>query len=940
MRDRDVVSWNALICGYSRNGYDFGALELFVQMLREGFIPSHTTMVSLVPSCGRRELAFQGKSIHGFGVKAGLDLDSQAKNALTSMYAKCVDLEAAELLFGEMVKRSAVSWNTMIGAYGQNGYFDEAMLVFNRMREEGMEANSVTIISLLSANAHPESIHSYALKTGVVNDASVITALVCVYARYVNTELAKLLYESFPQNNLVSLTAIISSYAEKGNMAMVVECFSQMQQLNLKLDAVAMVSILHGIKHPAHFGSGLAFHGYGLKIGLSVDCLVANGLISMYSNFDEIESAFSLFFGMHEKPLISWNSVISGCVQAGRSSDAMELFCQMKMFGHSPDAITITSLLSGCCQLGYLQFGNKLHNYVLRNNLEVEDFVGTALIDMYTKCGRIECAERVFKSIKEPCLATWNAIISGYSLYGLEHKALGCFSQMRVQGLKPDKITFLGVLAACTHGGLVQEGRRYFQIMREEFGMVPGLFEEAMDFIKNMEIEPDSAVWGALLSACCIHQEVRLGESLAKKLFFLDCNNGGFYVLMSNLYAVKGRWDDVARLREMMRDAGGDGCSGVSIIEDCVFENTYGVEAIEENKVKVYGKDFIGWLKPEIADDSVWEDTEDSFSKSPGSETQVRASQDLREEFEEAANGGLHQFDIETGKIVTEWKFGKDGTDITMRDVTNDSKGAQLDPSGSTFLGLDDNRLCRWDMRDRNGMVQNLANASTPVLNWTQGHQFSRGTNFQCFATTGDGSIVVGSLDGKIRLYSTNSMRQAKTAFPGLGSPITHVDVTFDGKWILGTTDTYLILVCTMFTDKDGNTKTGFTGRMGNRISAPRLLKLNPLDSHLAGVDNKFRNAQFSWVTENGKQERHLVATVGKFSVIWNFQQVKNGSHECYRHQEGLKSCYCYKIVLKDDSIVASRFMHEKYAVTDSPEAPLVIATPMKVSSFSISSRR
>ncbi|KAL0360828.1 UNVERIFIED_CONTAM: protein CYPRO4 [Sesamum radiatum] len=204
-------------------------------------------------------------------------------------------------------------------------------------------------------------------------------------------------------------------------------------------------------------------------------------------------------------------------------------------------------------------------------------------------------------------------------------------------------------------------------------------------------------------------------------------------------------------------------------------------------------------------------------------------------------------------------------------------------PQDQTFLGLDDNRLCRWDMRDRRGMVQNIVNESTPVLNWTQGHQFSRGTNFQCFATTGDGSIVVGSLDGKIRLYSISSMRQAKTAFPGLGSPITHVDVTYDGKWILGTTDTYLILICSLFTDKDGKTKTGlFSGRMGNRIAAPRLLKLNPLDSHMAGA-NKFRNAQFSWVTENGKQERHLVATVGKFSVIWNFQQVKDGSHECYR---------------------------------------------------------
>ncbi|EYU25421.1 hypothetical protein ABFS82_03G044100 [Erythranthe guttata] len=461
------------------------------------------------------------------------------------------------------------------------------------------------------------------------------------------------------------------------------------------------------------------------------------------------------------------------------------------------------------------------------------------------------------------------------------------------------------------------------------------------------------------------------------------------------------------------------------IYQDCLFHNTYGYEANDENKLKVYGKDFLGWANPEAADDSMWEDAEETLFKTPPAKTPLKRSHDLTEELgEDAMNGsaiqslalgaldnsflvsdsgiqvvrnyshgiqgkgiyvnfddgkssarkgansthltprkallmraetnmllmspmndgkpharGLHQLDIETGRVVTEWKFEKDGADINMRDITNDSKGAQMDPSGSTFLGLDDNRLCRWDMRDRKGIVQNIVNESTPVLNWTQGHQFSRGTNFQCFATAGDGSIVVGSLDGKIRLYSVSSMRQAKTAFPGLGSPITHVDVTYDGKWILGTTDSYLILICSLFTDKDGKTKTGFSGRMGHRISAPRLLKLNPVDSHTAGT-SKFRNAQFSWVTENGRQERHLVATVGKFSVIWNFQQVKDGSHECYQNQLGLKSCYCYKIVLKDDSIVDSRFMHEKFAVSDSPEAPLVVATPMKVSSFSISSSR
>lgn len=459
----------------------------------------------------------------------------------------------------------------------------------------------------------------------------------------------------------------------------------------------------------------------------------------------------------------------------------------------------------------------------------------------------------------------------------------------------------------------------------------------------------------------------------------------------------------------------------ITKFQDCLFENVYGMEATEANKVKIYGKEFIGWLKPEESDDAMWEDADSGVWKGSGKSpmTLVRDSQDLLEEFEEAATGGgiqslalgaldnsflvndsgvqvvknfshgihgkgvyvkfdekdkwsggstpkkallmrgetnmmlmspfkegkprstgLHQLDIETGKVVTEWKFEKDGTDITMKDITNDTKGSQLDPSESTFLGLDDNRLCQWDMRDKKGIVQTLANTSSPVLNWTQGHQFSRGTNFQCFATTGDGSIVVGSLDGKIRLYSKTSMRQAKTAFPGLGSPITHVDVTYDGKWILGTTDTYLILICTLFTDKDGKTKTGFTGRMGNKIPAPRLLKLTPVDAHIAGANNKFHGGHFSWVTESGKQERHLVAAVGKFSVIWNFQQVKDSAHRCYQNQQGLKSCYCYKIVPKDESIIESRFMHDKYAVSDSPEAPLVVATPMKVTSISMSGKK
>ncbi|RVW99913.1 Pentatricopeptide repeat-containing protein [Vitis vinifera] len=364
MPRRDVVSWNALICGYSRNGYDYDALEVFVQMLREGFPPCQRTLVGLVPSCGRPDIIFQGKAIHGFGIKSGLDLDCRVKNALTSMYAKCADLQAAEVLFEEIFEKTEVSWNTMIGAYGQNGLFDEAMLVFKQMQKERVEVNYVTIISLLSANAHLDSTHCYVIKTGFATDASVITSLVCSYAGCGNIESAGLLYNLMPQRNLVSLTAMISGYAEKGNM------------------------------DPTFIGSGLGIHAYGLKTGLCADCLVVNGLISMYSKFGDIETV-------------------------GRTSDAMELFCQMRMYGHSPDAITIASLLAGCSEVGFLQFGERLHNYVLRNNLDMEDFLETALVDMYIKCGRLESAERVFKSIKEPCLATWNTMIQAMDYLGM-----------------------------------------------------------------------------------------------------------------------------------------------------------------------------------------------------------------------------------------------------------------------------------------------------------------------------------------------------------------------------------------------------------------------------------------------------------------------------------------------------------------------------------------
>ncbi|CAH8368944.1 unnamed protein product [Eruca vesicaria subsp. sativa] len=581
MPERDTVAWNAIICGYSRNGCELGAWHHFVVMLQQGFLPSATTLASLLPFCGQCGFVSQGRSVHCIASKSGLELDSQVKNALISFYSKCTELGSAEVLFTEMKDKSTVSWNTMIGAYSQSGFQKEAITVFKNMFESrSVEISPVTVINLLSAHVSYEPLHSLVVKTGMVNDNSVITSLVCAYSRCGCLDSAERLYASATQDSIVGLTSIVSSYAEKGDMDVVVSYFSKMRHMCMRIDAVALVGILHGCKSSSHIDIGTSLHGYVIKSGLCTQTLVVNGLITMYSKFDDIETVLFLFETLHETPLISWNSVISGCTQSGKASTAFEIFHQMSLSdGPVPDAVTIASLLAGCSQLLYLHLGKKLHGYIIRNSFGSEKFVCTALIDMYTKCGNAELAERVFNSIEAPCTATWNSMISGYSLSGLHSRALSCYLQMREQGLKPDRITFLGILAACTHGGLVDEGREYFREMIKEFGISPSLqhyalmvgllgreclFSEALCLIWEMDEKPDSAVWGSLLSACILNREIEIGEYVAKKMFMLDYRNGGLYVLMSNLYATEEMWEDVSRVRRMMKDNGYDGYLGVS----------------------------------------------------------------------------------------------------------------------------------------------------------------------------------------------------------------------------------------------------------------------------------------------------------------------------------------------------------------------------------------
>ncbi|KAA6427924.1 hypothetical protein WJX79_002136 [Trebouxia sp. C0005] len=287
----------------------------------------------------------------------------------------------------------------------------------------------------------------------------------------------------------------------------------------------------------------------------------------------------------------------------------------------------------------------------------------------------------------------------------------------------------------------------------------------------------------------------------------------------------------------------------------------------------------------------------------------------------------LYHTDIETGKVVSEWSFKKDGVDAGMIDLANETRGAQLDDR-DTFLGIGNKRIARWDMRAPEGVVQELSSPS--VMTWDGGHDYKTNVAFNCMATSGDGYVVIGSDDGQIRLYGNKSLTRANTAIPGLGGPITAVDVTYDGKWVLATTKNYLMVVKTTYKDKGGKETNGFKSKMGARAPAPRLLRLKVEDQPLL-QGAALRQGKFTWVTEAGRDERWIVASCGNHTVLWNFGQVKLAEPTTTSYG-GLTTCTNYHLIKKQESVVDSVFVHDNYA--NSPGAndtSMVVVTKHQV---------
>ena len=358
--------------------------------------------------------------------------------------------------------------------------------------------------------------------------------------------------------------------------------FAHMHKFSILPDSSTFPAVLKATAQLCDIKLGKMIHGAVVQMGFIRDVYTSTALVHMYSSCLSISDASQLFDEMPERNSVTWNALITGYTHNRKFKEAINAFRGMLAAGAEPSERTVVVVLSACSHLGALNQGKWIHDFIYQNKLRLNVFVGTALIDMYAKCGVVEEAEKVFEEIRDKNVYTWNVLISGYGMNGQGNAALQAFSRMLMENFKPDAVTFLGLLCACCHQGLVTEGRRQFISMKQQFGLQPkiehygcmvdllgraGLLEEALELIESMSMEPDPIIWRALLCACRVHGNTKLGEYTIRRLIELEPNNGENYVLLSNLYSRERRWIEVGKLRGMMSLRGIEKVPGCSSIE-------------------------------------------------------------------------------------------------------------------------------------------------------------------------------------------------------------------------------------------------------------------------------------------------------------------------------------------------------------------------------------
>lgn len=577
-----------MLKGYAKFSSLDDAVSFLIRMRYDDVAPVVYNYTYLLKVCGDVGEIRRGKEIHGQLIVNGFSLDLFAMTGVVNMYAKCGQIDEAYKMFDRMPERDLVSWNTIVAGLAQNGFAELALDLVTRMHEEGRRGDFITIVSILPAVANVGSlrigkaVHGYAMRAGFDSIVNVSTALVDMYAKCGRVETSRLVFDGMKSRNVVSWNSMIAAYVEGGNPEEAMRIFQKMLDQGVEPTNVTIMEALHACADLGDLERGIFVHKLLDQLKLGTDVSMTNSLISMYSKCKKVDRAADIFSKLQGKTLVSWNAMILGYAQNGRVNEALNYFCKMRSKNIKPDSFTMVSVIPALAELSVIRHAKWIHALVIRSCFEKNVFVMTALIDMYAKCGAVGTARALFDMMNERHVTTWNVMIDGYGTHGLGKAAVELFNKMLEGPTKPNDITFLCAISACSHSGLVEEGIHYFASMKKDYGIEPvmdhygamvdllgraGRLNEAWDFIQKMPIEPGITVFGAMLGACKIHKNVELGEKAANRLFELDPDEGGYHVLLANIYAAASMWDKLAKVRTIMEKKGLQKTPGCSLVE-------------------------------------------------------------------------------------------------------------------------------------------------------------------------------------------------------------------------------------------------------------------------------------------------------------------------------------------------------------------------------------
>lgn len=574
-------------------------------MRTEGIKPDAITFISILRASASRDAFEWVKEVHSFALEAGLGSDLRVGNALVHMYAKSGSINDARILFNTMSERDVITWTGMIGGLAQNGRGLEAYELFLQMKSEGFKPDAMTYVSLLNACSSAgalewvREVHSHALKAGFGSDLRVGNALVHMYAKSGSITNARRVFDSMKDRDVFTWTVMIGGLSQHGRGREAYEFLLQMKQRGFQPNAITYTSVLNACASIPEFVKEV--HRHIVEAGLEPEFITS--LFNVYLKNGTVDEARKLFERLKDRDVFTWTVMIGGLAQNGRGHEAYELLLEMQTFGCTPNAITYTSILNASASAGALEWVREVHKLAFQAGLESDVRVGNALVHMYAKSGSIDEARRVFTRMRERDVITWTVMIGGLAQHGRGHEALKTFTEMTV---KPNGHTFVAVLSACSHSGLVEEGRALYFSMIERYNIEPdvlhctcmvdllgraGRLDEAKRFIDRMPVEPNAATWGALLAACRTHNNVKLGELTAKERLKLEPSDDSTYVALSNIYAAAGKWEEAASMRAMMENRGIHKQAGRSWIEvdDQIHEFVAGDKSHRDTKA-IYQK--------------------------------------------------------------------------------------------------------------------------------------------------------------------------------------------------------------------------------------------------------------------------------------------------------------------------------------------------------------